>query len=107
LLKCLLQAEKKKSKDTKEEKEKSKKTKTASPRQSPRLCASAAAASAVPAIDIGKKRKADAAPLTPAAQGGGVCSETPTSLGGGGASKSGSRAGTALSDLLVSSAPRP
>ena len=68
----------------KEAKVKSKKTKDAhasSPRQSPRLAAAGGGA-VIPAVDIGKKRKADAAPDVPAATGAG--------------SKSSSRAGDEL-----------
>ncbi len=81
-----LQADKQKAKAAEEEvkkaKIKSKKSKDAaasSPRQSPRLAAAGSSA-AVPAIDIGKKRKAEAA-----------ADVQPTVAAGG--SKSGSRAG--------------
>jgi len=69
-----------------EPKSKSKKSKeapAASPRQSPRLAASGSGG-VVPAVDIGKKRKLDAAAEEPAAAGGG--------------SKSGSRAGACAGD---------
>ena len=81
----IVQAESAKTKagadSAKEDKVKSKKSKhaaAASPRQSPRLAAAGGGA-IVPAVDIGKKRKADASPDVPAATGAG--------------SKSGSRAG--------------
>jgi hypothetical protein len=74
--------EKKKEKSVKDDsKVKAKKLKdapVASPRQSPRLVAAVGVGS-LPAVDIGKKRKADATPEAPAAAGSG--------------SKSGSRAG--------------
>ena len=83
-----LQAEKQKAKSAdeavKKAKVKSKKSKDAaasSPRQSPRLAAAIGSA-AVPAIDIGKKRKAEAA------------AEAQPAVAAGG-SKSGSRAGAA------------
>jgi hypothetical protein len=90
----IVQAESAKTKagadSAKEDKVKSKKSKdapAASPRQSPRLAAAGGVA-IIPAVDIGKKRKADASPDVPAATGAG--------------SKSGSRAGNcfAVPDLF-------